>query len=107
MLNMDDLRSYDIQDLNVLLASHIVYTFVVSIMMINFFIALLSNSVSKIFQNHNAALCHQRAAVSYVMEQICSTFLLCVYQRRIRQYFTHESDKTLLLHVDSLLNQKI
>ena len=103
MLNMVDLTSYNNNNLNILLASHIVFTFVVSIMMINFFIALLSTSVSRIFQYHNAALCHQRSAVSFLMEERALWLLRCVYKKLVKYYFMEENDKVLLLHVQSLL----
>ena len=104
MLNMVDLTSYNILNLNVLLTAHIVFTFIVSIMMINFFIALLSNSVSKIFQYHSEALCHQRSAVALLLEHRCLWLFGSVYRRLIRHYFTQENDKILLLYVHSLLN---
>ena len=79
MLNMVDLTSYNILNLNVLLTAHIVFTFIVSIMMINFFIALLSNSVSRIFQYHSEALCHQRSAVALLFEHRCLYFIMAVW----------------------------
>ena len=69
MLNMLSFKEFEVRNVEVLFLSHIVFTFLVSIMMINFFIALLSDTVSRVNSHRETAILRQRIAVCFVLEE--------------------------------------
>ena len=103
MLNMMDYTTYDIRNLEVLLLAHVAYTFVVSIMMINFFIALLSNSVNKIGGCKSTVMCIQRCSVAMVMERRCRWLFKSVYSKLKQKYFQYENGRYFIVRVKSVL----
>ena len=96
MLNMIDLRMLDIRNKAVLLVAHMVFTFLISIMMINFFIALLSNSVNAVNSHSNKAIMRQRLAVSFLVES--RLFCICGPLYRRWQHLTVQDDRVFLVH---------
>ena len=96
MLNMVELASYNIRNLDVLLVAHVVYTFTVSIMMINFFIALLSHSVSIISKTRRTTLQIRRSTAAFVIQKpgaVCKG----VYQFLMSRNYLFEGDRILLM----------
>ena len=94
MLNMVQLTSYNIRNLDVLLVAHVVYTFTVSIMMINFFIARLSHSVSIISKTRRITLQIRRSAAAIMIPQCISKI---IYHFPIKRNYLFEGDRILLV----------
>ena len=103
MLNMIDYTTYDIRNQEVLLVAHVAFTFVVSIMMINFFIALLSNSVNRIQSCEKLVLCVQRCSAAMSMERRCQWLFKSLYRRLKRKYFQYEDGRYFIVQVKSVL----
>ena len=81
MLNMVDFRSIDMRNVRILLFAHVVFTFLISIMMINFFIALLSNTVSLVDSHRKSAIIRQRITVSFLIESRLAWLCSGLYRR--------------------------
>ena len=81
MLNMVDFRSIDMRNVKILLFGHVVFTFLISIMMINFFIALLSNTVSLVDSHMKSAIVRQRITVSFLIESRLAWLCSGLYRR--------------------------
>ena len=106
MLNMIDYTTYDIRSLEVLLVAHITYTFIVSIMMINFFIALLADTVNKTTKCKETVLAIQRHSVAVMMEKRCQWLFKSLYLKLKKKYFEHEDGKFFLVQVRPNVEQE-
>ena len=106
MLNMIDYTTYDIRSLEVLLVAHITYTFVVSIMMINFFIALLADTVNKTTEYKETVLAIQRHSVAVMMEKRCQWLFKSLYLKLKKKYFEYEDGKFFLVQVKPNVEQE-
>jgi hypothetical protein len=104
MLNLVNLAAYDIHNINVLLFAHIVYTFTVSIMMINFFIARMSSSVSVVSQNQRVTLRIRRTLLASVVEWRSSSLLKPFHQWMMKRYFLYENDRIFIVNSESKLD---
>ena len=103
MLNMLDVSHFNIRNPRVLYITHMAYTFLVSIMMINFFIALMTNSVNSVSQFRTSALCTQRRAVAFALEKRCIRPFCFMYKIIQRKYYAYDGDKVLLVDTRSSL----
>ena len=88
LLNMISVTSL-VQDRNdtnyyLILILHISYVFLLSILLINFFIALLSHSVSEVMENKHIMMLAQKMSTLFILEA-CATELS--FQRKVAQYF--------------------
>ena len=101
MLNQIDFTSFDIRNRNILFMAHVVFTFMISIMMVNFFIALLTASVNRISRHRVIALHNQRSLVSFMMEGRCASLFKCIYIKLKRKYFHVENDRILIVTVNA------
>ena len=101
-LNMVDFTSYDIRNQELLYVSHISFTFVVSILMANFFIAILSSSVNRISKNKHVALNNQRSYIAFLMESWYGRVFKGFYLNLKRKHFKFEKDKILIVTVRTL-----
>ena len=104
MLNTLDVTKFDIKNREVLYITHVAYTFLVSIMMINFFIALMTNSVNSVSKYRRFAMCTQRSTVSFLMEQRCHQKLKCLYQLFTKNFYVNDGHKVLLVETQSSLS---
>ena len=68
MLNMLNLRGYQINHAGVLYYSHVTFTFVVNITFLNFFIAMICNSITLIAKGADDILMLQRMTAVYILE---------------------------------------
>ena len=73
------------------------FTFLVSIMMINFFIALMSNSVNTVSQYREPAMLAQKRSVAFTLERRCYWLMKSVFKRIAKRYLQFESDRILLV----------
>ena len=96
MLNMINLTSYKIRDNGYLLASHVLFTFAISIMLINFFIAVMSGSVNELFAYKKEALVIQRCTVAYIIEKRWKWLLKPYYRYMNKKNLHRDGDRILL-----------
>ena len=105
MLNMVDLTEMELQNTELLYLTHMVYTFVVSIMLINFFIAVMADSVSTLATRKKVAVDMQRAGVSFAIEYRLKWLIKAYYNSMTRRYFTCEKDEVFLVEAQSLVSE--
>ena len=103
MLNMLDVTQFHVTNPQVLYITHMAFTFLVSIMMINFFIALMSNSVNSVYSFRHSVVCTQRRAVAYCLEQRCSWPFRCLYTKLQSKRYIYEGEKVLIIETESRL----
>ena len=70
MLNMVDISTYDLMQRTMLYLVHMLYVFVISILLINFLIALMAYDVSFIKENHNIVKGIQKLLICSHMDEI-------------------------------------
>ena len=102
MLNMVDYKSLQLDQEGLLYLIHVVYTFVVSIMLINFFVAVMSDAMAG--NNHRDHLANyiQRSTAAHVLEGRLRWMLRVPYYKRMsRKVFTmKEQGRIVLLHAE-------
>ena len=103
MLNLFDLTSLDIRNLDAILFAHIAFTFMVSILMINFFIALLSHSVSTVTKYERLTLRNHRSTVAISVSQKLSRIKSLFRERILKQYYLLQGDRVLLVYPHSVV----
>ena len=92
MINMVNFHSYDVADKTALYLLHAIYVFMVSILLLNFLVALFSNSVSHVQENKEVFGAIQWLSVLWLME-----YRLCSIMRKWKElsnerYFLKEGD---------------
>ena len=80
MLNMLDLTSYKGTDMTDVSILHISYVIVVPILLVNFLIALMSNSVSDVAENRYIIMTLQRLSTALLVEERLARFISRVYK---------------------------
>ena len=105
MLNMVDMTEMELQNTELLYLTHMVYTFVVSIMLINFFIAVMSDSVSTLATRKKVAVDMQRVGVSFTIEYRLNWLIKAYYNSMTRRYFACENDEVFLVEAQSLVSE--
>lgn len=101
MLNMADTRAYMLQtsDPLVFMLLHMLYVFIVAILLVNFLVALMSNSVAEVANNRQAIITIQRISVVLQLEDKLGPIALFrrFYQYKQRQHFLCANDKIYLV----------
>ena len=97
MLNLISLPGFNIEKIELLYLTHIIYTFGISILLINFFIAVMTDTMGNISQNRVLILCIQRASVAFSVEHYVKWCLKPVYNFMIKKLFVVEEGKILLI----------
>ncbi len=80
MLNMIDLTNYRGADMTDVAILHISYVIVVPILLVNFLIALMSNSVSDVAENRYNIMTLQRLSAALLVEERLARFISSVYK---------------------------
>lgn len=80
MLNMIDLTGYQGTDMTDVAILHISYVIVVPILLVNFLIALMSNSVSDVAENRYIIMTLQRLSAAILVEERLAKFIPQVYR---------------------------
>ncbi len=98
MLNMVEFTSYDEAAKGGSFILHIIYVFLVAILLVNFLIALLSSSVSEIVDAGDVIMMLQRLSIVTLVERRMTWFLPVYY--KIMHKFTYkcENDRIYLVH---------
>ncbi len=99
MLNMVDHTSYDVRHASVLHVLHLVFVFVVAILMINFLIAVMSTSAARIEEGKTLVLTLERLYTSQLVEERLSWLLPGYYRRCRRKYLEHRGQRCYVLYV--------
>ncbi len=98
MLNMVDLTSYTGEGVRVAYALHVIFVFFVAILLVNFFIALMSSSVGEVVDAGEAIMMIQRLSVVSVVEWRLSKPFACFYILLQRIFFNFHHKMIYLRH---------
>ena len=101
MLNMLNLREYQVNHAGVLYYSHVTFTFVVSITFLNFFIAMICNSITLIAKDADDALMVQRITAVHILESRWRWLLKPYYKYMNSKVFHCENQRIYV--VESLV----
>ena len=106
LLNLFDITHYmnTVDSPWLLAALHILFVLICAIMMLNFLIALLSNSVSKIARHSHVIKPLQCLSIIFSVESRCATFLRNYYMKKLKscRYFVIKKDKIYLQTIESI-----
>ena len=100
MLNMIDLRGFNIigEKAAALYILHFSYVFIIAILLVNFLIAIMSNSVARVAENRSTIMVIERLAVMYLVE-FRFRWLLKWYYQLVRPLCYHcEGGRIYLLN---------
>ena len=101
MLNMIDLTEYDVLDDITLYGLHIVYVFMIAILLLNFLIALLSTAAAEVALNRYAIMVVQRLSVLCLIERRFSWALYWLYKPISKRLFTCKDGRIYIVGVQS------
>ena len=94
MLNMIPMESYHgVDDQLSLKILHTVFVLTVPIVLINFLVGLFADSVQRVTQIKDLALCFQRYNAILIPDYFCSSVTPNFYRRRQRMAFAEENDR--------------
>ena len=93
MVNMVDFHSYDVADKTVLYLLHVIYVFTVPILLLNFLVALFSNSVSHVQENKDVFGAIQWLSVLLQLEYRLGCITRKWKERCNEKYFLKEGDR--------------
>lgn len=100
---MVDFTSYEVSDTSTLYILHVVYVFVIAILLVNFLIALLSTSAGRVQEHEDVILMVQRLSVVGALEQRLRRLFSCYYNRVNKWLYHEERGKLYLIKVKSNL----
>ena len=93
MLNMIDLTQYRIRHPELLYLVHFSYTFIVSIMLLNFFIAIVSSVIMTVNRINSANMMIQRASLVFLLENRVRRILKPYYKYMNKKCFRCHGDR--------------
>ena len=96
MLNMVDLGQYDIKNLWALYIMHILYIFIVAILLLNFLVAVMASSAAKIADNEKVILMVSQISVLLDIERTSSWTRRWLYRGLNKLGFTVCDDRVIL-----------
>ncbi len=96
MLNMINLREIDITETSSLYLIHVIYVFIVSVLLLNFLIAIFSDSVNIVNENHDVIHDVQRLSIVHTVEQRALWLFRRLYFRFHRKHFLHKDGRVYL-----------
>ena len=106
MLNMINLTTFQVYNSSLLYLTHIMYTFLVSIMLINFFVAVMIDSVSAVSQAYPVTECLQKVSMAFSVENHWRKLLWRYYNMATKKCFVCENGRVLLTQVTSAMKKK-
>ncbi len=101
MLNTIDLTDYALLDKAVVYSLHIVFVFMIAILLVNFLIALLSTAAAEIGLNRDAIMFVQRLSVLCLIERRFAWILRYVYRPMYRLLYTCKNGRIYIISVQS------
>ena len=96
MLNMVNLRDMDVTEAASLYLLHFIYVFMVSVLLLNFLIAIFSDSVNIVNENHDVIHDIQRLSIICTTEERVSWICRRLYWYFHRRYFIHRNGKVFI-----------
>ena len=106
MLNMINYTNYKIEKIELLYLTHILYTFVVSIMLINFFIAVMSDTMANNSRRRQMAKYIQQTSVSFALETNLRWLLKPYYSYMVKRLFLRSGEKVLIVDAATKIKEK-
>ena len=100
ILNMVSITELNVKDSMLLYMTHVLFTFAISILLINFLVAVMSDTMSNISQGRDYIETIQRSSVVYTLENHVKWFLKPYYNFMNRKMFF--SDQGEILLIDSI-----
>ena len=97
MLNMIPFTGLDIDKIELLYLTHMVYTFGISIFLVNFFIAVMSDSMAHMSRNQMLVEYIQKSSVAFSVEHYVKWCLKPVYNFMIKRFFVVDDDNIPLI----------
>ena len=105
MLNMEDFVDYDVPDSSVLFILHVVFVFVIAILLVNFLIALLSTSAGKVQEHQDTIVMVQRLLVINTVERRLRKCFDWYYRRMCKYLYVEEKGRIYLVAVKTNINR--
>jgi len=87
ILNMVDFTAFRLTSPALIYALHIIFVFTATFLLVNFLVALMSNSVNEISEHRDVIMLMQRLSVAMVMENRVGRFLKSYYSHRQHENF--------------------
>ena len=87
ILNMVDFNSFRLQNPGFVYVLHLLFVFSATLLLVNFLISLMSNSVIEINAHRDVIMLLQRLSIAMVMENRVGRLLKCYYGRRQQMHF--------------------
>ena len=99
MLNMVQYQRFNVDDSLGLSTLHVVYVFMVAVMLLNFLIALFSNSVTYVYDNRRVIETVQKLSVIFMLEDTLVWVAPCLRKYVLRKYFSRSDERIYLNRV--------
>lgn len=106
MLNMVDFRSFDAPSHEGLWLLHVLFVFGIAILLLNFLIAILSNSYNIVAANREVILCTQWMSISAMIDYRMPWFLKSLYCRLKMRQYTCEDGRYYVTNMRSITCDK-
>ena len=100
MLNMIDLTTYNSPSLYAAYVLHIIYVFLVAILLVNFLVALMSSSVGEVVDAGSVIMLVQRLSVLTLVEWRLKYPFAPLYMLLHKIFFTTYRGKIVLKHTE-------
>ena len=97
MINLMDFRQHENVDKTSLYALHILFVFFISILLVNFLIALMTQSISDIFANRSAIIQSQRLFLMVSVQLRLAWSMRPLYKILHRRVFVYQNRRMCLL----------
>ena len=104
MLNMINFRQYDLHDAHVIYITHIFFIFMVSILLINFLIAVMSDSAARISQRKKTLVRLEKLYALFVIDFRISWILKRYYNYVLRKIAVIKDDRIFVIDVQRINN---
>ena len=99
MINSINFRQYENVDKTSLYFVHILFVFFISIMLLNFLIAIMTQSISDVFENREAIIQSQRLALMMTVQMRLAWPMRALYKILQRKVFVYRKERLCLRRV--------
>ena len=98
MINSVDFRQYENVDKSSLYSLHVLFVFFMSVMLINFLIAIMTQSITYIFTNQEAIIQTQRLVLVMTAQMTLAWSMRAFYKIMHRRVFVYQNKRMCLRH---------
>ena len=99
MINSINFRQYENVDKTSMYFVHILFVFFISIMLLNFLIAIMTQSISDVFENREAIIQSQRLALMMTVQMRLAWPMRALYKILQRKVFVYRKERLCLRRV--------